>query len=72
MLRVTADINLGDTTPIAVGATAHTVAGLATDVRLRGGVLSVGGSFTTAHQLILTAASAIGVSNGYTLSLIHI
>ncbi|WP_395731061.1 beta strand repeat-containing protein, partial [Prosthecobacter sp.] len=66
MLRVTADINLGDTTPIAVGSPAHTVAGLPTDVRLRGGVLSVGGSFTTSHQLIQTAASAIGVSSGST------
>ncbi len=42
------------------------MAGLPTDVRLRGGMLSVGGSFTTSHQFIQTAASTIEVYSGQT------
>jgi autotransporter-associated beta strand protein len=68
VLRVTSDVNLGATIALGVGTTAHTVAGLASDVRLRGGVLSVGGTFTTAHQFILTAASGIEVSGANTLT----
>ncbi len=67
-LRVTGDANLGDTTVIAAGTAGHIATGLPTDVRLGGGVLSVGGTFSTAHQFILTAASGVEVSGANTFT----
>jgi autotransporter-associated beta strand protein len=70
-LRVTNDNNLGDTSILfAAGTPAHTVAGLPSDVQLRGGTLSVGGSFTSAHQFLMnTAASSIEVSGSNTFGI---
>ncbi|MCX6839395.1 MAG: autotransporter-associated beta strand repeat-containing protein, partial [Verrucomicrobia bacterium] len=68
MVRVTADTNLGAPTIVAVGTGAHLVAGLPSDVQFGGGTLSVGGSFTTGHQFVLTAASGIEVSGNNTLT----
>jgi len=69
VLRVSADASLGANTVIAKGTgSAHVLTGQASDVRLRGGTLSVAGTFLTAHQFIQTAASTIDVSAGNTLT----
>ena len=68
VLRVSADTSLGDSAVIAKGTGGHALTGQASDVRLRGGVLSVAGSFLTSHQFIQTAASTIEVSSGNTLT----
>ena len=65
-LRVTNDAALGSTTVLAA-AQSH-LAGLPSDVRLRGGTLSVGGTFLTPRQFIQTAASTIEVSGSNTLT----
>ncbi|WP_397384725.1 autotransporter-associated beta strand repeat-containing protein, partial [Prosthecobacter sp.] len=71
-LRVTNDNNLGDTSVLlAVGTPSHLVAGLPSDVQLRGGTLSIGGSFTSAHQFLLNnAASTIEVSGSNTFGIV--
>lgn len=65
ILRVGADAALGSSAALAA-AGPHLLG--PADVRLRGGVLSVSNSFTTARQLILTLASGIDVASGQTLT----
>lgn len=67
VVRVGADAALGSTAVLA--AAGPHLAGPA-DVRLRGGTLSISSGFTTARQVILTAAnSGIDVAAGQTLTL---
>lgn len=66
ILRVGADASLGNSTNLAA-AGAHLLG--PADVRLRGGVLQISTGFSTARQMILTAASGIDVASGQTLTL---